>query len=109
MMMQETAAVLDSMVARYAPLLAALNGESASQRPAPGKWSAMEELGHCIDSAHNNLRRFIVSRYENSPHIVYAQDEWVRLSNYNAWRLHDIIELWRLLNLQIVSVLKQTS
>ena len=32
---------------------------SASLRPAPGKWSRKEILGHLIDSAANNHQRFV--------------------------------------------------
>ncbi len=33
--------------------------EELLERPAPGKWSKKEILGHLIDSAINNLKRFV--------------------------------------------------
>ena len=59
-----------------------------------------------IDSAQNNIRRFIISQYEESPHIVYRQDIWVSLSGYQHWNSNDLIELWFLLNKQICTILE---
>ncbi|HVE61740.1 MAG TPA: DinB family protein, partial [Chitinophagaceae bacterium] len=66
-----------------------------------GKWSKKEILGHLIDSALTNQRRFIVSQYEQGTKIIYFQDEWVELQFYQTADVNDLIELWRLLNLQI--------
>src|ERR1043165_9908871 len=41
--------------------------EEASIRPAPGKWSKKEILGHLIDSAANNHQRFL--RLQLSPRL----------------------------------------
>lgn len=97
---------LSLAVFHYESLLKKLNENTFSQRPAPGKWSKKEELGHLIDSAQNNLRRFIVCRYEINPRIVYRQDEWVAASGYHNLPSENLIQLWVLLNLQICSVLK---
>ena len=40
-----------------------LPAESILKKPAPGKWSKQEILGHLIDSAINNLKRFIDAQY----------------------------------------------
>jgi hypothetical protein len=90
--------------ARYAAIEQLDDGE-ASIHPAPGKWSKKEELGHLIDSALNNLRRFIVSQHEHDPRIIYAQEEWVRLNSYNTQPVLHLAEMWLLLNRQIVHVL----
>src|SRR4051812_16783494 len=90
-------------------MLEVLADGPASVPSGPGKWSIKEELGHCIDSAHNNLRRFIVARHEQLPHIVYQQDQWVILNDYNSWNILDLVDLWRLINTQIANVLTRTS
>jgi len=82
-----------------------LDDISASQRPAPDKWSKKEELGHLIDSAQNNLRRFIVSQHEHEPHIIYNQDKWISANNYNDLPVLQLTRLWLLLNQQIAHVL----
>jgi hypothetical protein len=93
------------IITTHAQNLQHLNEEEAAQRPAPGKWSTKEELGHLIDSAHNNLRRFIVTQYEEEPQIVYDQEEWVRVNNYNTQPVLQLARLWLLLNQQIAQVL----
>ena len=62
-----------------------------------------------IDSAQSNIRRFIVGQYEELPYIVYAQDKWVAISNYQNYPVADLIDLWYLINKHICIVLKNTS
>ena len=52
--------------------------------PAPGKWSPQEILGHLIDSAINNLRRFTEIQFLPQPFTVvgYKQDDLVIVNNY---------------------------
>jgi len=74
-------------------------------KPLPEKWSKKEILGHLIDSATNNLRRFIIGQYEQGTKIVYHQDEWVKYQDYQSTEIEDVKMLWKLLNDQIVRVL----
>ena len=74
--------------------------------PSPSKWSKKEIVGHMIDSAQNNIRRFIVAQYEENPNIVYNQDKWVAIANYQQWDTASLINLWYLLNKHIVVILK---
>jgi hypothetical protein len=97
---------LNVIIGTHAEALKNLDDESASIKPASGKWSKKEELGHLVDSAHNNLRRFVVAQHEHEPHIVYDQDEWVRLNNYNSISIVQLSRLWLLMNQQIASVLE---
>jgi hypothetical protein len=75
-------------------------------RPAPGKWSKKEILGHLIDSAQINLQRFIRCTYEENFRLTYEQDAWVMVQRYQEAAVNDLIDLWILLNKQIISVLK---
>jgi len=80
----------------------------ASKRPAPGKWSKKETLGHLIDSAANNHQRFI--RLQLNPRIDlpgYDGDEWVRVQAYQDRPWSEIIDLWRKYNTQLASVIRQ--
>ncbi|WP_170113606.1 DinB family protein [Mucilaginibacter yixingensis] len=74
-------------------------------KPAPGKWSAKEVIGHLIDSAQINLHRFVRCTYEDSFSLIYLQDEWVATQHYQTADIEDLLQLWRLLNLQIQRVL----
>jgi len=75
--MHNTILQLETILSTYEPLLLKLDEQIASHKPSPSKWSKKELIGHLIDSAHNNLRRFIVAQYEEKPLIKYAQDYWV--------------------------------
>ena len=46
-------------------------------KPNPDKWSKKEIIGHLIDSATNNLHRFVRCTYEQEFKLIYAQNEWV--------------------------------
>jgi hypothetical protein len=107
--MQSIAAELDTVTDRYIDAIRAMPETEMSYKPLPGKWSKKEILGHLIDSAQNNLHRFIVAQYEDTPHIVYNQDQWVTITNYQQYPLSNIAELWYLLNKHIAFILKNTS
>ena len=79
--------------------------ETFLQQPiAPGKWSRKQILGHLIDSAVNNLTRFTDIGYQPQPYIYreYHQDELVKTNDYQNADTNEIVQLWLLLNKQIV-------
>jgi len=69
------------------------------------KWSKKEIIGHLIDSAQINLQRFIRCTYEQDFKLVYAQDEWVTASHYQNADIKEVLDLWILLNRQIIRTL----
>jgi len=96
---------LQKIVTLYASRFDALSEDDLALKPAPTKWSKKEILGHLIDSAQNNLRRFIAGQYEDVPRIVYDQNFWVTANSYQQYSKSDVINLWRLVNQQILHVL----
>ena len=106
--MEKISGQISDILAGYAPQLELVDEERFALKPRPDKWSAKEILGHLVDSAQNNLRRFIVAQYDENPLIVYQQDEWVKISNYQHYPTHELIQLWTLLNLHICRVLENT-
>lgn len=74
-------------------------------RPAPGKWSKKEIIGHLADSAHNNIRRFVCGQYQDTPHIIYHQDEWVALQHYQTYDSVALLNLWVALNRHLAHIL----
>lgn len=105
--MKENILQLEEIIANYYPLLQQLSVGQMEYRYAPGKWSKKEEIGHLIDSAQNNIRRFIEAQYQaEPPTIVYNQDEWVRLSDYHNYNPTDLLRLWILLNNHILTILR---
>jgi hypothetical protein len=75
-------------------------------KPAEDKWSKKEIIGHLIDSAQINLQRFVRCTYEENFKLIYEQVEWVRAQHYQETDVNELLLLWRLLNLQIIRVLK---
>ena len=100
---------LEQIILQYQSLLAAVEEATYADKPNPSKWSKKEILGHLVDSAQNNIRRFVVSQYEDVPKIIYRQDDWVRIADYQHYPTPDLIELWSLLNKHICIILNNTS
>lgn len=98
---------LQKIISEYSERLHQISEENFSSKPSSEKWSRKEELGHLIDSAHTNLRRFMVSQYEKNSKIIYDQTFRVEAGNYRLQSSSNLIVLWQSLNLQISEVLKK--
>lgn len=108
MNMKQTVEELDQIVRTYSKKIRSIPENEFSVKPQPNKWSKKEVLGHLIDSAQNNLRRFICGQYEATPpKIVYEQILWVTSNNYADADCSEVITLWELLNKRIMAVLSQ--
>src|SRR6478736_8392867 len=105
--MKATINELNKIVHEYSLRISTISDQEFSAKPLPNKWSKKEVLGHLIDSAQNNLRRFICGQYENSPpKIAYDQDYWVKANNYQQTDSKEVIALWKLINTRIATVLE---
>src|SRR5437867_11378164 len=106
--MKDVIEELRGIIEEYSMKISLINEAEFSAKPLPNKWSKKEVLGHLIDSAHNNIRRFICGQYETvPPKIVYDQDQWVDLNNYRNVPSREVIELWLLANNRIISILEK--
>ena len=106
--MEATISELNNIISDYSVKISAISEQTFSAKPSPNKWSKKEVLGHLIDSAHNNLRRFICGQYEASPpKIVYEQDYWVNANAYQKMDPKEVIAMWILINGRIAAVLEQ--
>lgn len=103
--MQATIEHLEKIIKNYYRRLESIPEEEYAAKPRPDKWSKKEILGHLVDSAQNNIRRFIVTQYEELPHIGYEQNKWVALNGYQDHPSGDLVVLWRLLNRQMCRIL----
>jgi hypothetical protein len=97
---------LQQLINDYGPKLVQLDEEDLTRKPSPVKWSGKECIGHLIDSAQNNIRRFVVAQHQDKPFIVYEQDKWVEAADYQNYPLKDLIDLWVLINKHMVIILK---
>ncbi|HLK28472.1 MAG TPA: DinB family protein [Puia sp.] len=108
-MMNDISKQLTEIVETYIEKLKTVSEEEYAFKPLPNKWSRKEILGHLIDSAQNNIRRFVVAQYEDVPKIVYKQDDWVSIADYQNCLTKNLIELWRLLNNHAAIILANMS
>jgi hypothetical protein len=106
--MKKTALHLESIIDQYLPALKKIPEAAYFYKPAPSKWSKQEIMGHLIDSAQSNIRRFVIAQYEQEPFIVYNQDKWVSIVGYQQWKVPAILDLWYLLNKQVCAILRNT-
>jgi hypothetical protein len=104
--MKQFAIELKKIIDQHYASLCSISSAEMEHKPSPAKWSKKELIGHLVDSAQNNIRRFIIAQYEENPHIVYQQDNWVRLSGYQQWNTKDLVDLWYLLNKQVCMILE---
>ncbi len=105
-MMWSIASELEAIINHQLPLLRAIPGTEMALKQSPAKWSKKEIVGHIIDSAQSNIRRFIVAQYENEPKIVYDQNKWVTIAGYQNYALDELINLWYSLNKHTCNILK---
>lgn len=86
-------------VREAAAKLLAVADEDARRRPAPGKWSMKEIIGHLIDSAANNHARFVRGQIEEGLRFDgYDQEAWVRVQKYQERPWGDLVRLWQAYN-----------
>jgi hypothetical protein len=91
---------------RCEPALLAIGDDRSAARPAPGKWSPREIIGHLIDSASNNHERFVRAQLQD--HLVfsgYDQDAWVDVQRYEQADWADLVGLWAALNRHLARVM----
>lgn len=103
----EVVADFRQTVERSAARLLAL-GEAERDRRASGDegWTPKQIVGHLVDSAANNHRRFVVGQFAGD--LVfdgYAQEDWVRAQAYDRADWDTLVALWRSYNLHLAHVM----
>jgi hypothetical protein len=98
---------LESLLTEVPKKFRKFSVEEAGRKPAPGKWSKKEILGHLCDSCLNNMQRIVRVQYEDKPFIIYNQDEWINKQNYQDLPTENILDLWVILHRQFIHVLKK--
>lgn len=100
--MTTTSAILNNVINDFLQIKnQQVDWESKS---TPDKWSKKEIIGHLIDSAQINLQRFVRCTYEENFRLTYAQVEWVAAQHYQKADINELLDLWSLLNRQIIRV-----
>ena len=102
---------LENHIEDFPAKMKKLSSDELQYRRAEGKWSKKEILGHLIDSAINNLKRFTDAQFSSLPYEVvnYHQVNLVVVNDYQNLPLDHLLILWQSLNRQIVFVVKNIS
>ncbi len=99
---------LENHIQEMVDIFQGFSREEVLQKFSPGKWSKQEILGHLIDSAINNLKRFTEVQFLPQPYkiVSYRQNELVVVNHYQNLPLTHLLDLWKSLNQQIIYVVK---
>jgi DinB family protein len=107
---QAASGELHSAIDEALQLFLRVDDARTTVRPGPGKWCAREVLGHLIDSACNNHRRFITGQSPDTTKFEgYKQDEWVSRQRYHDVPWHELVALWAAYNRHLAHIMSSTS
>lgn len=107
-MPHDLALSLERAVSEELVHLQGISERDAGAKPAPGKWSPKEELGHLIDSAANNHVRFVRASVEpNYRGLGYEQDIWVSAHGYHEMPWGDLLDFWKRYNLFLARLIRR--
>ena len=105
--MQNTADELKEVIAKIIPLLEKIDENTTSIKPAPGKWSKKEIIGHLVDSACNNQQKFVRTMLTNGLDFTgYQQDDWVSIQRYQDHSWRELLSFWKHYNLHIAHLIE---
>lgn len=85
-----------------AKALRAIPADRLARRMRPDGWNMHQLLGHLIDSACNNHRRFTLAAGQTHLRFDgYDQVHWVATNAYDQRDWQELVQLWHSYNLQI--------
>ena len=101
---------LSTTLEKTPALLLAIPTDQVAKKPAPGKWSKKQELGHLVDSACNNHQRIVRAQLENEPSLPgYDGERWVLLHDYQEMEWKEIIGRWCVVNEHLIRAASKVS
>ena len=105
----QIAADLHAAIGEGLQLLQQADETRTTRRLESEGWCAREVLGHLIDSACNNHRRFVVGQSISTTQFdSYDQNEWVARQHYDMAPWHDLVTLWTAYNRHLAHVMAST-
>jgi len=79
--------------------------EQSRRKTSPDDWSAIEVIGHLIDSAANNHQRFVRAQFTDDLVFTgYQQEQWVSSQKYQNESWPEVIDLCSAYNLHLLHV-----
>ncbi len=103
----ECADELRAIVERAEIALRAIDEASSGRQPAPDKWSPRQVMGHLVDSASNNHRRFVMGQVQEDLRFPgYDQEVWVSVQRYRDASWTNLVTLWASFNRHLAHVIE---
>lgn len=82
--------------------------DKSAIKPAPGKWSAKEILGHLIDSTIVNSQRFLNAQTQDDlTFSPYPQNQYVEVQKYQEQDWEQLIQIWKHANLHLKEIVER--
>src|ERR1041384_46366 len=107
---KSVAADLHAAIAEGVVMFSEIDDAKSRTRARPDGWSVREIVGHLIDSACNNHRRFVIGQGTGVARFDgYVQDEWVSRQGYAEEAWADLVALWAAYNRHLRHVMQHTS
>jgi len=99
---------LDNLISKGWEGISECDDTQFAFKPSEDRWSKKEILGHLIDSAINNLKRFTEVQFESKPYKItpYNQDGLVLVNDYQNANREELLLLWKVLNVRIKNIFK---
>jgi hypothetical protein len=96
---------LEHLIAAVPPALLARRADSLRAPRAHGAWSALQELGHLVDSALNNIQRLVRLQATQVLDLPgYDSDAWVAASGHAERAWPDLVATWIALNRHLLHI-----
>jgi hypothetical protein len=103
---RDVAEDLGGLLGETVPALEGIGEEGSLKTRGPGAWSRKQILGHLVDSALNNVQRFVRAQREDELSLPdYDQPRWVEASGYQDRPWSDLVALWTVLNVHLAHVI----
>jgi hypothetical protein len=101
-----------SLIEEWESKLSELSIEIITERRNSQNRNIKQILGHLIDSASNNIHRYVHLQYRESPLEFpnYASegnnDRWIAIQQYQAENWEKMIRLWIYINYHLIHVIR---
>ncbi|WP_136605131.1 DinB family protein [Paenibacillus dokdonensis] len=103
----DIADILDQSLHCTSELFSKITDEQGDFRYAPGKWSLKEVLGHISDNERIMSYRLLrIARGDQTPLSGYDQDDLMNGAAFDACRLSDLLEEYKLVRRSTLALLR---
>lgn len=101
-----------ALIEEWEPKLSELSTELITEGKNSQNRTIKQILGHLIDSASNNIHRYVHLQYRESPMEFpnYASggnnDRWIAIQQYQSEEWDKMIRLWMYINYHLIHVIR---